>query len=289
MSRTIFARTGTALVALSALAAGLVVTSAPAHAEEYHDATMDLPRSTSPWPGIGPSRPFVQSINIGGVVPLKNQAMVNRTDEGLLFRGGQQHNNTIITQSNGQVRFVDTGTASWKYLDPSCTKITVPQGVGATCTIASKFADSAPMLIEVWPRLGNDTVDSSALSDRFEISFLGDRGDDVARTGDGADFVNGAQDNDRASGGAGRDWLRTNIGDDWIDGGADGDYLVGVDGQDVIYGGTGDDILIGLAGHDKLYAGEGRDKVSCGAGSDTAEAKSTDKILACESVTRSGS
>lgn len=289
MSRTVARRSAAALAALSALAAGLVATGSAAHAE-FWDPTMDLPRATSPYVGTGPARPYVQQIPIGGVVPLKNQAMINRTDHGLLFRGGQQNNDLTITQAGDKLRFVDTATLSWKYLDPACSPVSVPKGIGAVCSIAPKFTpDALPMLIEVWPRLGNDSVDSRTLPALYDLSFLGDRGDDTAFTGDGDDFVNGAQENDRASGGAGRDWIRGNIGDDWIDGGADADHLVGVDGNDIVYGGSGNDFVAGSGGHDQLFAGEGTDKLACAAGQDRAEAKSTDKLVGCETVVRMGS
>ena len=274
------------IAAATALAAGVVGTSTTAQAA-YEDATMELPRKTSPYAGVGPHRPYVQQILIGGVVPLKNEALLNRTTHGYLFRAGQQDSNLTMTHTDGRLRFVDTGTESWKWLPKACTQLDVPQGVGASCAIGIKFTDAGPMLVEVWPRLGNDVVDSTALPALFDVSFLGDRGDDVAYLGAGNDFFNGAQDADRGYGGDGRDWIRTGLADDVIDGGADGDYLVGVDGHDTIYGGSGDDRLYGIDGDDKLFAGDGNDHVSCGNGADEATLKSTDKAVACETTSSS--
>jgi serralysin len=287
VSRLIARRSAAAIVAATALAAGMVGATGTAAQAKFEDATMDLKRSKAPYAGIGPHRPYVTEIKIGGVVPLKNQALLNKTKQGYLFRGGQQHNNLTITEADGRLRFVDTGTASWKWVPKACTKIAVPQGVGASCKIAKKFSMAAPMLVEVWPRLGNDTVDSTALSAFFDVSVLGDRGDDVVYFGAGDNFFNGAQDSDRAYGGPGNDWIRTGLGDDFIDGGAGDDYLVGVDGDDTIYGGPGNDRIGGLDGNDTIFSGEGNDRVACGNGKDEATITSGDKPIDCETVNRS--
>ncbi|HET6562218.1 MAG TPA: hypothetical protein VFG72_10105 [Marmoricola sp.] len=275
---------------MAAAVVGVVVLGAvgtPAVARGgYPDPTLELPRMTAPFPGVGPHRPYVQQILIDTVTPLKDGAIINRTSQGLLFRGGQQNNDLTVTHVEGRLHFVDSGTQSWKFLPRGCVRLDVPKGVGASCRVRNKFTIDEPMLVEVWPRLGNDTVDSSALPALFDISFLGDRGDDTAYLGAGDDFVNGAQDNDRVYGGDGHDWLRTGLGNDFIDGGADGDYLVGVAGDDTIRGGSGDDRIFGLDGNDELDAGEGDDRVSCGLGSDTASVKSSDRTLDCEAVSR---
>ena len=274
-------------VLLSAIALGVTALgSTPAAQAAYVDPTIGLPRDTAPYPGVGPQRPYVQEILIGGVVPLKDQAIINRTSHGYLFRAGQQDTDLTMTHVDGRLHFVDKGTRSWKWLPRACTRLDVPQGVGASCRVRDKFTLATPMLVEVWPRLGNDVSDSSTLSSLFDVSFLGDRGDDTAFLGAGDDFFNGAQDRDRVHGGAGRDWLRTGLADDVIDGGADGDYLVGVDGNDTIAGGAGDDRLFGLDGNDELDAGEGNDHVSCGNGQDSALVQSSDKALFCETVSR---
>jgi Ca2+-binding RTX toxin-like protein len=275
------------IVAATALAAGLVGATGTAAQAKYEDATMDLPRKKAPVAGVGPHRPYVQEILIGGVVPLKNEALLNKIKQGYLFRGGQQDNNLTITHTDGRVQFVDTGTASWKWLPKACTELDVPQGVGASCKIGRKFSTAAPMLVEVWPRLGNDVLDSTALSDFFDVSYLGDKGDDVAYFGAGDNFFNGAQDSDRGYGGSGNDWVRTGLADDFIDGGAGNDYLVGVDGHDVIQGGDGNDLLYGIDGNDKLFAGSGTDRLACGSGDDEASAKSSDKTVDCETTSNS--
>lgn len=289
MSRISTRRPAVYAVAAAVIGAGVVTTSTTAAQAMYEDGTMDLPRKTSPYPGVGPHRPYVQEINMGGVVPLKNQALLNRTPHGYLFRGGQQDNNLTMTYVEGRLHFVDTATQSWKWTPPkACVQLDVPQGVGASCRMPAKFSPSAPMLVEVWPRLGDDTLDSTALPALFDVAFLGDKGNDVARLGAGNDFFNGAQDSDRGYGGAGRDWIRTGLADDFIDGEEGSDYLVGVDGNDTIYGGPGDDQLFGIDGNDKLFAGEGTDRLSCGNGTDEASLKHSDKALNCESTSGYG-
>jgi serralysin len=255
--------------AIVALAAGALGPTTAAQATGYSDPTVNLPRKMGKVPGIGPHSPYVQEILINTVVPLKNGAIVNRTKYGYLYRAGQQNSDLKMTMNGGRIQFVDSGTEKWKWLPRACKKFTVPQGVGASCSIPTRYTGSHPMLVEVWPRWGDDVVDARALSSLFDVSVLGDRGNDTFYGGAGGDFFNGAQDNDKAYGGDGRDWLRTGLGTDVIDGGAGGDHLVGVEGNDVLYSGSGEDL------------------VYCGNGSDTAWAKTTDRTSSCENLNRS--
>ena len=279
-------RTLAALVAAAALAAGALGTATVAQAEGYEDPTMDLPRNTGKIPGVGPYWPYVQEIQINTVVPMKNQAAINPTEHGLLFRAGQQHTRLTVTLVDGRLRFHDTGTLSWKYLPDVCAPLRVETGVAASCEIPAEATTAQPMLLEVWPRIGNDTVDTTALPSLVDVSFLGDRGIDVAKFGAGNDFFNGAQDVDRGYGGEGRDWIRTGLANDYINGGAGGDHLVGVAEDDVIYGGDGDDRLGGDDGNDKIYAGTGADFAVCGNGTDNATIDGSDRASKCERLYR---
>jgi serralysin len=250
----------------------------------FPDGTTTLPKKAGKIPGVGPSSPYVQEILTHDVVPMKNQAMINPVPNGYLVRAGQQHSDMIMTVVDGRLQIVDRGTAEWKGMPAECRNVSVPKGVGASCVLPDFFTDSNPMLIEVWPRIGDDTIDTRTLSTRFEISFLGDKGDDVAYLGAGKDFFNGAQEADTVYGGDGRDWLRTGLEDDIIHGEGGADELVGVDGNDTIYGGPGNDNIAGNDGHDKIYAGSGTDRVGCGAGTDTAWALVGDSVYQCETV-----
>ncbi len=270
------------LLAAAALAASMLSTPTGAAAGGYEDATLSLPRETSGTAGLGPFRPYVQQIMIGGVVPLKDQAIVNRTKHGYLFRAGQQDTDLLMTIRFGKLRFIDRGTQSWKWLPRGCRRLNRSVGVAAACHIPKRMTNRRPMLVEVWPRLGDDVVDASRLPRRIDVSILGDMGDDVAYLGPGNDFFNGAQDNDRVYGGDGNDWLRTGIGDDYIDGGNGDDNLVGVDDNDEVHGGNGDDRLVGGNGNDRLFAGPGRNFAICGNGVDDATVDQDDRTLACE-------
>ncbi len=265
-------------VALAAASLGNVRAAQAA----YEDPTMSLPRATSGTPGLGPHFPYIQVIPIGGVIPLKDEAIINRSENGYLFRAGQQDSHLTVTVTSSRLQFVDTGTRSWKWLPKRCHSLDVPHGVSASCRLPARFTVAEPMLVEIWPRLGDDVIDTSSLPALFDVSVLGDEGNDVVHLGAGNDFVNGAQDMDRVYGGEGRDWIRTGIGDDFIDGGEDDDYLVGVEDDDIIYGGPGDDRIYGSDGNDQHFAGEGHDAVSCGNGADTATLKSTDRTSGCE-------
>ncbi len=250
----------------------------------FADGTTSLPKKAGKTPGIGPSSPYVQEILTDDVVPMKNQAMINPVPNGYLVRGGQQNNDFSMTVVNGRLRIADPATLEWKGMPKECTNIPVNQGVAASCEIPSFFTESNPMLIEVWPRLGHDKIDTRTLSAAFDISYLGDKGDDVAYFGAGDDFFNGAQDADTVYGGDGRDWLRTGLADDFLDGQGGGDELVGVDGNDTLHGGSGDDLLAGGAGADELVAGAGQDRAGCGVGIDIAWVLRTDNAYQCETV-----
>lgn len=286
MTRVPTRRSITVLLSAAALAAGALGSATVAQAGGFEDPTMNLPRKTGKVAGVGPHHPYVQEILINTVIPLKNQAIINRTKYGYLFRGGQQHNNLTVTKTRARLRFHDTGTASWKWLPKPCTRLAVARGVAASCRIPAHATRSRPMLLEVWPRLGNDVVDTTALPALVDVSFLGDKGDDVARFGAGDDFFNGAQDDDRAYGGGGRDWIRTGLGDDYLDGGPGGDILVGVHGNDVIHGGPGNDRLDGNDGADKIFAAGGKDFVVCGNGVDKATVGADDRAIGCETIFR---
>jgi serralysin len=234
----------------------------------------------------GPPYAFTTEIMTNDVIPLKNAAMIRRTLHGYVYMSGQQDNHLVVKTVKGGVRFADTGTPRWKSLPLACRKKAVRTGIAAVCRIPAHVSVSRPLLLEVWPRLGDDYVDGSGLPATIAMSVLGDAGNDVVRLGAGPDFFNGAAGNDKVWGGAGDDWLRAGKGNDRIRGGPGDDDLVGVEGHDIIYGGDGDDRLVGLAGDDRLFAGPGRDLVLCGDGIDFARVDSGDTVRRCERVDR---
>ena len=163
---------------------------------------------------------------------------------------------------------------------------------------------------------GDDVFTSSSPEDyyqRRDTIFAG-AGNDVIRSGDGADtlygedgedeiwaggdddFVYGGNDRDTIRGGDGFDNLEGNGGDDAIFGGADYDLLFGGEGNDVLrgqdggdglyggYGGktgvlTGDDQLFGGAGDDELFGQDGNDHLSGGADNDLLSDGEGDDIM----------
>lgn len=233
-------------------------------------------------------RPPTELMGDGGpVIPLKNAAMIQKTDGGYRYIAGQQNSNITVTAADGKLRLVDTGTRELRDIPSSCSRRSVPQGISAVCTIPSKFDGAAKMFVEVWPRLGNDVVDGSALSSEFRFWVLADAGFDTVYGGAGNDFVNAAQDADRVWGGAGSDWLRGGKGNDRMWGGTGADKLVGDDGSDALRGGDHDDRVGGGAGSDLVHAGTGRDVAACGSQVDTAYVDRADKVSSCERLYRS--
>ena len=160
----------------------------------------------------------------------------------------------------------------------------VPTGIAALCTIPAKFDADNKMFLEVWPRLGNDFVDGSTLSDQFRMWVLADAGLDTVRGGAGDDFVNGAQDGDKVWGGAGNDWIRTGPGADNSWGDTGNDKLVAGPDSDVVRGGEGNDRVDGGTGNDTLWADAGQDFALCGDGTDVAYVDVADRTTKCESL-----
>ena len=202
-------------------------------------------------PDAGPPCAFKTELIDGRALPLKDAAMIVRTKCGYRYRAGQQDSHLVIRQVKSGLRFADTRTERFTNLPRSCRKIKGVTGVAAVCEVPSTASTRRPLLIEVWPRLGDDYTDGSSLSARFAMAVLGDAGNDVALLGAGPDFFNGAFDRDRVRGGAGDDWIRSGTGHDRVWGGTGNEHIVGGDGSDLIYGG---------GGADRLYCGVGNDK-----------------------------
>ena len=245
-----------ALLAASAMAA---VTAGPAAAGE-------------PPPGAdaGPPYSFVTELMglPGTAEPLKNQAVIDKSLHGYQFRSGQQNGHLVVTLVAGGIRFADKNTETWKKLAAGCDRQKAAAGVAAVCNVPKSVTENAPMLVEIWPRLGNDFTDTSALPASFAVTVLGDRGKDTALFGAGDDFFNGFTGNDVVRGGAGNDWIRSGVGNDTVNGGPGDDDVVAKEGHDAVRGGSGNDRLWGGDGDDKLSGGAGMDYQLCGNGHD---------------------
>jgi serralysin len=273
----VFRRTVRHAFAVCAAAAMTAVTIGPAAAGE-------------PLPGVdaGPPYDFVTELMGEGVyISMKDVGFLGRTPHGYRFRTGQQDSHLVVTRVDGGLRFVDTGTRSFKRLSPLCQEKNVRVGIAAVCPMPASISVRWPLLVEVWPRLGNDFTDVSTLPATVAVTVLGDGGRDVAHFGAGPDFFNGHIGQDRIRGGAGNDWIRAGDGDDTVEGGPGNDDLVAMEGADVVHAGAGDDRVGGGDGDDRLWADAGADFVLCGIGRDRAMVEAADRVFHdCESVER---
>ena len=220
-------------------------------------------------------------------IPLKDQAMLTRTEHGYRFRTGQQDSHLVVTEVARGLRIVDTGTERFKKLSPACRRQKVRLGIAAVCRVPGIITTRRPLMLEVWPRLGDDFTDGSSLPATFALTVLGDEGNDLTRLGAGPDFFNGHSGRDRVTGGAGKDWIRAGLGNDPVQGGSGNDYLVGMEGRDDMSGGSGDDRVGGLEGDDRLRGDAGADFLLCGTGRDNVKTDQDDRVMNdCESIGR---
>lgn len=266
-----------AVFVAAALSAAVVGTAVGSNSSE----------SKAPPPGAnaGPTYNFATEIMYDNVVPLKNEAILMKSKRGYIYRGGQQDNHLVVTRVAKGLRFVDSGTQSFKKLSHSCHRQKVNKGIAAVCRVPATVSVRKPVLIEVWPRLGDDYLDTSDLPATFGATELGDKGNDTARFGAGRDYFNGYSGRDQIFGGAGNDWIRAGLGNDKASGGPDNDDIVSVEGRDTVLGGSGKDRLWAGDGDDRLSSGSGQDFLLCGSGHDSASADSADDVLPdCESI-----
>ncbi len=251
-------------------------------------AADSLPTPTPP-DGVGTAGPpYDYTTELMGqfpFIPLKDQARLVRTAHGYRYLTGQQDNRITLRQHGNRIRITDTGTQRFHKLAKACKRVKVRRGVGASCRLP-KASPRKPVLLEVWPRLGDDHVDASTLSASFAVTVLGDAGNDRVRFGAGDDFFNGHTGVDRVWGGGGRDWIRAGSGNDVIHGGAGRDQIIGQDGRDRLHGDAGDDRVGGDDGNDRLWGGGGRDMLLGGNGRDTVWTDGRDRLLTTEVVRR---
>ncbi len=240
--------------------------------------------TTAPGTNTGPPYNFTTELKGQfGTPPLKNQAMLTRTKLGYRLWSGQQDNRLILTRVDRGLRFVDRGTDRFKKLAPACQRKRVKVGIAAVCRVPGDVTVRRPLLIEVWPRLGNDFTDSSALPATFAVTMLGDKGRDVAHFGAGPDFFNGFSGHDHVWGGAGNDWIRPGDESDAVRAGAGSDDVVSVGGADVLRGQRGHDQLWGGDGNDRIRGQAGADFLLCGNGRDRFGADGSDRVAqSCE-------
>lgn len=196
----------------------------------------------------------------------KDEAHLSVTGWGYRYVGGGGNNKLTVTAQGGSLRFHDRSITRWTNLPGGCDRIRVGVGRAAVCDVPAKHEDKA--FLELWPQLGNDTIDTSALPARWRTWALTDAGRDVVRGGAGRDFINTAADRDLAHGGAGDDWIRMGRNGNRAYGGNGNDKLVGGGSGDTLHGGGGNDSVGGLAGNDVLHGNAGADLLAGKVGRD---------------------
>jgi hypothetical protein len=212
-------------------------------------------------------------------------ATITKVPLGYYYDAGQQHTHLVVTEVKGGLRYTDRHTDVLRSKPDSCDRKRAKVGLVVVCHVPRDVSARNPMRVKVFTRLGNDYVDTSALSAAFRLYGLCDQGDDTYIGGKGNDFVNGAPGRDHVSGGPGRDLLRGGENHDLVLGGPGNDTLVGLDGPDKMHGATGNDRVGGGRGDDDLYAGPGIDFVLCYTGRDRVHAEHKDRIMAdCEHI-----
>jgi Ca2+-binding RTX toxin-like protein len=107
----------------------------------------------------------------------------------------------------------------------------------------------------------------------------GINGQSVYNGTDGADRVNGGNDNDTFWGGNGNDRIEGNGGDDVALGGNGSDILTDLDGADVTKGGPGNDAIDSGPGDDISMGGDGQDVMNGGANDNEAFAGPGDDFI----------
>ncbi|WP_182481433.1 calcium-binding protein [Nocardioides immobilis] len=237
----------------------------------------------------GPPYNYTTELMVPGPAePLVDKASLDSTKHGYRFRAGQQDTHLTITVTpRGRLKLVDTGTKSFKDIARVCKRRHPPTGIAAVCPIPAGISADKPLLIEVWPRLGDDYVDTSSLPETYAVTVLGDAGKEVVKFGAGWDFFNGHTGRDVIEGGDGNDWIRSGGDNDLVHGDGGDDQIIDQDagGNDVFFGGSGDDRLGGNSGIDRLVGGDGNDFVLCGDGIDAVISDGNDRInRECEVV-----
>jgi len=86
--------------------------------------------------------------------------------------------------------------------------------------------------------------------------------DDLIFAGKGYDIISGGEDNDQIYAGAGNDVINGNDGSDTIYGGDGADIIDGDDGVDYLYGEAGNDVINGNLGNDQIWGGAGTDTLN---------------------------
>jgi Ca2+-binding RTX toxin-like protein len=278
----VFTRSFAVLAVLAAMSASFGYAAGAAAARPVYGDPPLGPGTAGP-----PYRYPTAVVGQGDTIPLKNRAIIVRTEHGYRYQAGQQNSHLVITRTDsGSLRFRDTGTQRLWRIPSGCHRQRANPGIAGVCGVPSDISTRRPLLIEVWPRLGGDYVDTHTLPATFATSVLGDKGSDTVLFGAGPDFFNGFVGRDRVRGGGGKDWIRSGKYADRVFGSSGNDQIVDSRGSDFIAGGEGADHIWAGPGNDRVDARAGTDRVVCSSGHDRVWVLSGDSLSQCERVYR---
>lgn len=231
-------------------------------------AAVALLSPVSPVSPVGPAGPAEAVAQ----KPSPRWAEITRSDGGLRFVASKHDSRLTVTRDGGRVVFHDRALRRFREALPTgCRKVTVAQGIAASCRLPGDASAEEPFVLRVEPHGGNDRVDGSTLGAELQLVVEPGAGDDVVLGGAAADRLNGALGADTVVGGPGNDRIVTGPGDDRADGGLGNDRVIGGTGNDHLTGGAGLDVLEGGDGNDTLLGGAGEDSLLCGDGFDTSD------------------
>lgn len=193
------------ITALMAALLSVTTTSAPAHADTPPKVLWDGDANVS---------------NVG------DRAIVRWSKYGFVWISGKSGSHLTVTYKadTNTLIYHDTKLSGFKELNWRCKRVPTSRGIKAACKLPAAKS-TGTVFVQIWPRLGDDYANTSALPKRFRGWFLADAGRDTFIGGPGADFVNGAKGGDLVYGNAGNDWLRGGPSWDRLYGGAGADRI----------------------------------------------------------------
>jgi Ca2+-binding RTX toxin-like protein len=223
--------------------------------------------------GIGNAPAFIDiSTGSGTATAAGGQSLTFSGFESLFFNGGEG-DDTVTGGALDDTIFAGRGD---NLIDAGAGDDVVAIGYGWQQTLEGGADDDLLIVMDayfpVYFIIGNTgIVDDGQLSqitgfERFDVD--GSVFDDIVRTGDGNDTIDGLRGNDTLFGDDGTDLVLGQGGADVLDGGEGDDAVRGGTGGDEITGGGGDDLLFGDGGEDGLSGGDGNDTLVGGRGFD---------------------
>lgn len=144
-------------------------------------------------------------------------------------------------------------------------------------------------LVEVRLSNGDDRLDTSAI--RVPIRAIGGAGNDVIRTGAGADQIFGDEENGLGFGvnnidaGDGNNTIVGGNGDNWLRTGRNNDAVTVGNGDNTIDTGAGNDTVTGGNGQSAINTGAGNDSISVGTGGNVVDGGAGNDFISAQGGT----